>query len=96
MIERTKIVEMYRDIRADYAYDPDIMSEQDDRARRVFFIVWERLSVVERTVLLLYAETQSYRKLGALMGLSYVSVREQILKIRKKIAEELQKPENNV
>lgn len=49
------------------------------------------LPVSETVIILLYAEHRSYRKLGAMLGISYGTVRKAVLKIRKKITEEYER-----
>lgn len=85
-----EVVEEYRGIRQDYAYDPTIFNAEPDRIRRVKEIIATRLSVPDRTLILLYAECQSYRKLGAKLGLSHTICRREILRIRRIILNEYQ------
>ena len=49
------------------------------------------LPVADMVIILSYAEYRSYRKLGAMFGISYVTVRKEVLKIRKKITEEYER-----
>lgn len=49
------------------------------------------LPVADIVIILLYAEHRSYRKLGAMFGISYGTVRKEVLKIRKKITEEYER-----
>jgi len=81
----------YRTIRADYAYNPDIMCDEDERVRRVKEIMDTRLSPADRIIITLYAELQSYRKLGKRMGLSHMTARSQVMRIREYILSELGK-----
>lgn len=82
-------VRAYKDIRVDYSFDPDIMNDEPDRIRRVKEIIARDLTDVERTIIILYIDCQSYRKLGKRMGLSHMTVRREVLRIREKIKSKL-------
>ena len=88
MKTETDIVSIYRSIRPEYAFNPDIMTEDDERVSRLKWIIDNRLSVADKTIILLYAEIQSYRKLGRLMGLSHMTVRREVVRIKKIILDE--------
>ena len=77
----------FRLIRREYAYNPDIMSEDDPRVARLKEIIDTRLSQVDKTIILLYCDCQSYRKLGKKMHLSHMTIRREVLRIKKKILE---------
>lgn len=83
-----KVVEEYRAVKEDYAYDPSIFNDEPERIRRVKEIIGTRLSVSDRTLILLYAEYRSFRKLGKRLGLSHMTVRREILRIREIILKE--------
>lgn len=83
-----KVVEEYRAVKQDYAFDPDVFNMDDERIRLIKEIISTRLSVPDRTMILLYAEYQAYRKLGERLGLSHTTVRKEILRIRKIILDE--------
>lgn len=83
-----QVVEEYRAVKQEYAFDPSIFNVDDDRVSRIKEIISTRLSVPDRTLILLYAEYQSYRKLGEQLGLSHMTVRREILRIRKIILDE--------
>lgn len=84
----SQVVEEYRAVKQEYAFDPSIFNVDDDRVSRIKEIISTRLSVPDRTLILLYAEYQSYRKLGEQLGLSHMTVRREILRIRKIILDE--------
>lgn len=84
----SQVVEEYRSVKQEYAFDPSIFNVDDDRVSRIKEIISTRLSVPDRTLILLYAEYQSYRKLGEQLGLSHMTVRREILRIRKIILDE--------
>lgn len=83
-----KVVEEYRAFKDDYAYDPSIFNPEPERIRRVKEIISTRLSVSDRTLILLYAEYRSYRKLGQRLRMSPMTVYREILRIRNIILNE--------
>lgn len=83
-----EIVDRFKAIRQEYRYVPDIMTEDDDRVSKLKWIINTRLTTVDRTIILLYADCQSYRKLGAMLGLSHMTVRKECLRIREQILRE--------
>ena len=91
MMNENEVVKEYRIIKGEYAYDPDILSKDDDRVARVKQIIDTRLSVVDKTIILLYADCQSYRKLGKKLGISHMTLRREIMRIKKIIMEEYEK-----
>lgn len=78
-----RTVRAYRDIRGDYAWKPDIMSEEDPRVAEVKRIIQEELTGADRILITMYADCQSLRKLGRALGISHTSVRKEIVRIRK-------------
>ena len=82
----------FRKIRQEYAYNPDIMSEEDERTAKIKRIIDTKLSLADKTIIILYADCQSYRKLGKRMGLSHMTMRKECLRIKRIILEEY---ENN-
>ena len=91
MMNENEVVKEYRTIKEEYAYDPDILSKDDERVARVKQIIDTRLSVVDKTIILLYADCQSYRKLGKKLGISHMTLRREIIRIKKIIMEEYEK-----
>lgn len=85
------MVQEYRAIQQDYAYDSDIMCKDDERVARIKEIIDTRLSVVDKTIILLYTDCQSYRKLGAKMRLSHMTIRREVLRIKNIILAEYEK-----
>ena len=86
MIE--KQVRRYREILGDYEFRDDIMDDDEEIVRRLKYIINRRLCQVDRTLLLLYADCGSYRKLGKRLGISHMTMRKEIMRIREKITEE--------
>ena len=82
------IVRSYKEISQEYTWDPSVFSMEDERVNAVKRIIQQRLTQVERTIILLYIDCQSYRKLGARLGISKETCRQLVLKIRAKILKE--------
>ena len=83
-----EIVKDYREIKDDYAWRPDIMNNDDERVARVKEIINTKLSTADKTIILLYADCQSYRKLGKRLGVSHMTIRREVQRIKKIILEE--------
>lgn len=87
-----EVVSEFRKIRQDYTYNPDIMNEEDERLTRVKKIIDTKLSLADKTIILLYVDCQSYRKLGARLGVSHMTIRREVQRIKNIILKEY---ENN-
>lgn len=83
-----EVVSEFRKIRQDYAYNPDIMNEEDERLTRVKKIIDQKLSLADKTIILLYVDCQSYRKLGARLGVSHMTLRREVQRIKNIILKE--------
>lgn len=81
----------FRAMQSEYAYNPDIFSPDDERIARLKLIIDTKLSQADRTIILLYAECGSYRKLGAILGFSHMTIRDEVLRIKKIIIQEYAK-----
>lgn len=86
-----EIIRDFKDIKEDYVFDPDIMNMEDERVHRIKEIINNKLSIVDKTLILLYVDCQSYRKLGARLGLSHMTCRKEIIRIKKIILKEYEK-----
>lgn len=87
-MNENEVVKEYRTIKEEYAYDSDILSKDDERVARVKQIIDTRLSVVDKTIILLYADCQSFRKLGKKLGVSHMTIRRECMRIKKIILNE--------
>ena len=87
-----EVVSEFRKIRQDYTYNPDIMNEEDERLTKVKKIIDTKLSLADKTIILLYVDCQSYRKLGARLGVSHMTLRREVQRIKNIILKEY---ENN-
>ena len=83
-----EVVSEFRKIRQDYAYNPNIMNEEDERLTRVKKIIDTKLSLADKTIILLYVDCQSYRKLGARLGVSHMTIRREVQRIKNIILKE--------
>ena len=88
MADEKDIVRSYKEIRADYAYNPSIFNDGDERVEAIKRIIHTRLNQVERTIILLYVDCQSFRKLGGRLGVGKETARQLVLRIRDKILQE--------
>ena len=87
VIEKAKeIARNYREVRKDYDLDCDVFSEDPLRLRLAKQAVKE-LPLAEQTLLILYADLQSYRGLGAVLGVSHFSARKRVMAIAEKVRE---------
>lgn len=84
----------FKDIEAEYAHDPSIMSEDEAKVDALKYIIDNKLNRVDKTLILLYADCLSFRKLGKRMGFSHTTMREEIKRIKGIILEEYQKMQN--
>lgn len=82
------IVREFRKIKPDYAFDADIMCEDEPRTRRLKYIINNRLTIADRTIIILYAELQSFRKLGECLGVSHTTMRTEVNRIKEIIKRE--------
>lgn len=89
-----EIARDYKSIREDYRWDGSIFSQEPDRTARVKWIIDNRLTEVERILILLYVDCQSYRKLGKRLGLSHQTCAKEVRRIREKILDEYSKLES--
>ena len=86
-----EVVSEFRKIRQDYAYNPNIMNEEDERLTRVKKIIDTKLSLADKTIILLYVDCQSYRKLGARLGVSHMTIRREVQRIKSIILKEYER-----
>ncbi len=77
---------MVRDIRIDYRPDGTVFGTDPERVEILKEVV-AALPEADRTLLLLYAEMQSYRKMGAALHLSHMTCRRTVVKIRARVLE---------
>ena len=83
-----EVIAEFRKIKQDYTYNPDIMNEEDERLTRIKKIIDTKLSLADKTIILLYVDCQSYRKLGARLGVSHMTLRREVQRIKNIILKE--------
>ena len=83
-----EIIRDYKEIKEDYIFNPDVMNMEDEKVHRIKEIINTRLSLVDKTLILLYVDCLSYRKLGQRLGLSHMTCRKEIIRIKKIILKE--------
>ena len=88
MTTENEVVREFRAIKQEYAFDPDIMCRDDERVSKIKEIIDTKLSLVDKTIILLYADCQSYRKLGVKMHLSHMTIRREVIRIKNIILKE--------
>ena len=83
-----EVIAEFRKIKQEYSYNPDIMNEEDERLTRVKKIIDTKLSLADKTIILLYVDCQSFRKLGARLGVSHMTLRREVQRIKNIILKE--------
>ena len=83
-----ELIAEFRKIKQEYTYNPDIMNEEDERLTRIKKIIDTKLSLADKTIILLYVDCQSYRKLGARLGVSHMTIRREVQRIKNIILKE--------
>lgn len=91
-MKTNEVIAEFRKIKQEYTYNPDIMNEEDERLTRIKKIIDNKLSLADKTIILLYVDCQSYRKLGARLGVSHMTIRREVQRIKNIILKEY---ENN-
>ena len=87
-MKETEVARDYKTIREDYRFDADIFSLEPEKTARLKWIIDNRLNRVDKTLILLYADCLSFRKLGKRMGFSHTTMREEIKRIKRIILNE--------
>lgn len=83
-----EVIAEFRKIKQEYSYNPDIMNEEDERLTRVKKIIDQKLSLADKTIILLYVDCQSYRNLGKRLGVSHMTLRREVQRIKNIILKE--------
>lgn len=84
-MDEKEVVKDYKTIREDYTWNPDIFNDEPEKVRIIKYIINKRLNQVDRTLIILYADCQSYRKLGERLSLSHTTIRGEIMRIKAEI-----------
>jgi len=83
----------FKDIEADYKFDPSIFTADEDRVAALKYIIDNKLSRVDKTLILIYADCLSFRKMGKRLGFSHTTMRNEVKRIKGIILEEYAKIE---
>lgn len=73
----------------EYLPDDDLFSSEDARMNALKHIIYEKLSEIDKRVILLYAELGSQREVGRKLGVSASTVNILIKRIRNEILKHL-------
>lgn len=84
-----------KEIEQDYQPDRTIWNEDDPRIDRIKNIIFDKLTLTERRIILIYSETASMREVGKRFGISTSKTYQLINEIRKKIRNELNSNQPN-
>ena len=70
----------------DFEFHDDIWDSDDERIRKIKWIIDNKLSIGEKEIFLLYTHNNSnYHKTSKILGCSVTTARNRIIQIRKKI-----------
>ena len=83
------------DIELDYAENKSIFNDEPDKVRKVKHIIWNDLTLIERRIIILYAEMKCMRLVAETIGVSTSTICHTIVNIRKKIKEILNNDKHN-
>lgn len=83
-----EVVTEFRKIKTDYVFNPDIMNNEEERVSRIKEIIDTKLSTADKTIIILYVDCQSYRKLGKRLGVSHMTMRRECQRIKNIILAE--------
>lgn len=81
----------FKDIEADYAFDPSIFNDDPDRVAALKYIIDNKLSRVDKTLILIYVDCLSFRKMGERLGFSQTTMWHEVKRIKALILEEYKK-----
>lgn len=90
-MDNNELIAEYRATKEEYLPPADEVLDKDPDQVRISKRILAKLPQVDRTLFILYADCQSYRKLGKALGLSHMTARKEILRIRQTILEEYAK-----
>lgn len=82
------VVKMYKHVQADYAFNADVFSEDDARTAALKKVISE-LPPVDRTIMILYVELQSYGELAKVLNCCKATAFQYVKRIRLDILRKL-------
>ena len=72
------------DLLTEYELDYTMFTNMDDRLLSIY-PKWLELNKADKTIIILYAEYQSYREVGKILGISHTTIARFIKQIRLKL-----------
>ena len=81
----------YKDIEADYRFDPSIFTADEEKVAAIKYIIDNKLTRVDKTLILIYADCLSFRKMGQRLGFSHTTMRQEVKRIKGIILDEYAK-----
>ena len=81
----------FKDIEAEYRFDPSIFTEEQEKVAALKYIIDNKLSRVDKTLILIYADCLSFRKMGKRLGFSHTTMRCEVKRIKDIILDEYEK-----
>lgn len=82
---RKEIGYILKDLKEKYKYKEPSIFEEDSTYSISTYVIEHHLNSIDRTLIYLYAEAGSLRRLGEMLGCSHQSVRNEILRIKTDI-----------
>ena len=81
----------FKDIEAEYRFDPSIFTDEQEKVAALKYIIDNKLSRVDKTLILIYADCLSFRKMGKRLGFSHTTMRCEVKRIKAIILDEYEK-----
>lgn len=81
-------IRIYKDIEKDYQSITDIFSLEEEKVATIKDIINNKLSAPDKIIILLYIDCLSYRKLGQRLGVSHMTIRKEVRRIKHTILDE--------
>ena len=72
------------DLLTEYELDYTMFTNMDDRLLSIY-PKWLELNKADKTIIILYAEYQSYREVGKILGISHTTIQRFIKQIRERL-----------
>lgn len=89
-MQTSDVIKLYRLAKDDYRFNDDPFDTDPEKVR-ILKRILDNLPQTDRTLLILHMEVPSYRKIGKALGLSHMTVRKNVLRVRQTILEEYAK-----
>lgn len=93
-MQTSDVIKLYRLAKDDYRFNDDPFDPDPEKVRILKRILAD-LPQADRTLLILHMEVPSYRKIGKALGLSHMTVRKNVLRVRNAVLEEYNKQTAN-